>query len=83
MTCLGGRSAIRRSMARRRTALAITSKRWTSACDRTQPLIGYLRLDPRPWSVQAGAEVSGGSLSHRLPAAGWCGSLMVCARRAP
>ena len=36
-------------------------------------------MDVRLGPGQAWVEVSGGSLSHRLPAAGWRGSLMACA----
>ena len=36
-------------------------------------------MDQRLGAGQSWVEVSGGSLSHRLPAVGWRGSLMACA----
>jgi hypothetical protein len=41
--------------------------------------LGYLGLDGRFRSGEAGVEVSGGWLAHRLPTAGWCSSTLAVA----
>ena len=50
---------------------------------RHRTLIAYLLYGRTARSGQGLVEVSGGSLPHRLPAAVWRGSLMVCVRRSP
>ena len=54
---------------------------WILPCDqhsgRSQRLLVLWTHDSG--SAKAWVEVSGGSLSQRLPAAGWRGSLMACA----